>query len=274
MIRKGDYIKYRCLKANLLLHGPMGSGKTSAVREILGSDEKLERVDVFGELVLVRQSELFIGWRYTYESTMEMLREFVETVCGKVRYLVIYNVDDVPSSWYNGLNTLIEYVNRRRMLVLATCSSVSGLSCALVSRFLKVRVRGFTDEEIVEVCSARLGKTKEFIRRRYDGFGSILKGNMTLALFYLGMKSDKLQSNVVVGLLGSKEFDVRRMMEEPLELGFVLRVLSCKYNTNEDLECLSEISKLKYVTRDVQYHMIDKFIKMKENRDVVQKKSF
>jgi septin family protein len=67
MIRKGDYGRYRGVKTNLLLHGPMGSGKTSAVREIMGSDVKLEKVEMFGELVLVRQSESFIRVRVLVE---------------------------------------------------------------------------------------------------------------------------------------------------------------------------------------------------------------
>jgi hypothetical protein len=274
MIRKFDYSRYRNVDANLLLHGPMG--KTCAIREIIGSDEKLETVEIFGELVLIRQSGLFIGWRYTHGVTMDMLREFVEMMCDKFRYLVLFNVDDIPVGWYSGLNSLIEFVNRRKVHVLCTCRSISGLSSSFVSRFLLVRVRGFTDDEIVKVCSQRLGETEEFIRGRYAGFHPIIKGNMTLALCYLGMKIEDAKSNKVVKLLGTRELDIRRLMEEPLELGFVLRLLSYKYSlkclSDDDLKCLIEISKLKYESRDLQYHMIDKFIKMKENNGVLATK--
>jgi hypothetical protein len=228
---------------------------------------------MFGELVLVRQSELFIGWRYTVGVSMLMLRDFVETVSGKYKYFVLYNVDDIPVSWCSGLNSLIEHLNVSNVLVIATCCSLSGLSSAFVSRFLKVRVRGFTDDEIVDVCSERLGKSREFIRKRYMSFHPLIRGNMTMALCYLGMRSDDAKSNVVVGLLGSRDLDVKRLMEEPLELGFVLRLLSYKYNTSDDLMCLSEISKMKHVSRDVQYHMIAKFIVMKENSGVLYMKA-
>jgi hypothetical protein len=268
----------------------MGSGKTTALREIIGSDEKLERVEMFDEMVLIRQGELYIGWRYTYGVTMGMLRDFVEMMCDKFKYLVLFNVDDIPVSWCSGLNSLVEFVNRRNVKVLCTCKSVSSLSSSFLSRFLRVRIRGFTDDEIIDVCVARLGKSRDFVKKRYDGFHVSMKGNMTLALFYIGMKRVDAESNKIVGLLGNGKVNVRKLMEEPLELCFVLRLLSYKYSylydlvcSSEiskfksslyDLVCLCEISKLKHESRDIQCHMIEKFIHMKENSGVLEKKSF